>query len=299
MQITFGLGATRQVYEIVDWSLEYADGRSIVCRPGFRTFFRRLFLAVLIALLAAGMLLPVRGLHDPVLQPLRVLAGVLVGFAVLYAVSAAWQRIRISGSGDCISVRTFCFLPRSHSWAISSLVGMNILEQEVRSSMKSGHRRLGWRWRVLVNSEAGGFEFWCDHQRERCSTVPLRVTEFARQLQQLSGLSCGAPQTIEWRSGRQGAFRTGRRITAGSPLLHKHQEFHSLEEMPPEIRARAEAAMAQMRAEGRSFVQQERITIRDSEGNVRSYNSVDEMPADVRRRYESARRAQRELGRGD
>jgi len=291
MQITFGSGPQRRVYEMTDWILEYPDPWTVTCRPGLRTFLRRLVLAGLVTGIAVGFLAPVWNLNDPLMRPVRILGGAVAALAALHAVSVLWQRVRIFRTGNDLHVQAFNLLPGARSCPVSSLVGMNLLEQEVRSSMKSGYRRLGWRWRVLLNSEASGFEFWCDHQRERSEVgnVPRRVAEFVYQLQRISGLSCPAPQTIEWRSGRQGAFRTGRRIeTAGAPVS-SHREFHSLDEMPPDIRARAEAALSEMRTQGLTSMRQEQFTISDSDGNVRTYNSLEEMPPEVRRRIEVAR----------
>lgn len=289
MQITFGSGPRRRVYEITDWVCEYPDPWTIMCRPGVRTFFRRLAFAGLVAALAAGILMPVWKLNDPIAQPVRVCGIVIVALAIVYAASVLWQRVRIFRIGDDISVQSFSFLPRVHTCPVASLVGMNVLEQEVRSSMKSGYRRLGWRWRVLLNSEDGGFEFWCDHQADRSQAVPRRVGDFVGQLQRTTGLSCEPPQTIKWRSGRQGAFRTGRRIVTSGTPENSHRVFHSLDEMPPDIRAQAEAAMSQMRAQGLTSIRQEQVTIMDSNGHVQTYNSLDEMPPEVRRRFESAR----------
>lgn len=58
--------------------------------------------------------------------------------------------------------------------------------------------------------------------------------------------------------------------------------YHSLDEVPPEIRERIE----ELRAEGGGGQTQQTITFRDATGGEQTYHSVDEMPPDVRAIYE-------------
>ncbi len=249
---------------------------------------RRIAFGLLLAALVAGMLYPIRQFTDPILAPLRALGGVLLALAALNAVSVFWQRVRLFRVGDALHVRAFLFFPHRRSIPASSLRGMNILKQEVRSSMKSGYRALGWRWRVLIHADAGEYDFWCGHHYESSQPMPQRVAEFARQLQHMTGLPCPAPQTIGWRSGRSGAYTTGRRTVIASEPVYTHQRFRSLDDMPPALREEAEAAFAEMRARGLATMRREGATVSDSEGNVHTYHSLDEMPPEIRRRFEGA-----------
>lgn len=290
MWISFGTDGGRRVYRIGDWTLGYPDQWTVTCRPGAGTFLRRAVLAALAAALAAFLLMPVRQFNDPVLFPLRVLADALVVVAALHLASAFWQRIRIFRAGDALHVHTLLLLPRRTSVPLASLSGMNLLEQELRSTRKSGYRPLGWRWRVLLHAGHGGFEFWCGHSLQHSPDAPRRVAEFARHLSGLSGLPCPAPQTVEWRSGRRGAYPTGQRMTVETPPVGTRRVYHSLEELPPGMREEAEADLAEMRARGLGTLRRERVTVTDGHGNVHTYNSLDEMPPEVRRRFEEAMR---------
>lgn len=58
--------------------------------------------------------------------------------------------------------------------------------------------------------------------------------------------------------------------------------YHSLEEVPPEIRAKIEAA----RASSQPTQITNQITIRDESGQERTFQSIDEMPQHMRAIYE-------------
>jgi len=65
--------------------------------------------------------------------------------------------------------------------------------------------------------------------------------------------------------------------------------YHSMADVPPEIRARIEAAMAG--SEGGDI--KRRLTFRDATtGEERTYNSVDELPPDLRAIYERIQKGQ-------
>ncbi len=64
------------------------------------------------------------------------------------------------------------------------------------------------------------------------------------------------------------------------------QVYHSLDEVPPEIRARIEA----LRASGEGVQGQQTITFKNASGREQTYHSVDEMPPDVRAIYERIRK---------
>jgi hypothetical protein len=292
MQMPFGKAPTRRVYDISDWILEYPDPYSITGRPGLRTLFRRLVLASLTAILAGCLCAPLRNLNDSLAWLLLAIAGVIVLLALLFSVSVLWQRIRITRQDNRFIVREFLSFPRLHSLPLSSLQGMNILEQEVRSSLKSGHRLLGWRWRVPIHADDDTFEFWCDHRPDQAmlSSTPPRVAKFAEQLQRITGLPCSDPQRITWRSDRQGAYRTGRSFVVAMEPECDRKNYKSLDEMPPELRRAAEGQIARMRAQGLTSLRHQQFTVTDSEGHVQTYQSLDEMPPEMRGRFEAARR---------
>ncbi len=293
MQITFGIGGRRRAFDISDWNLQYPDEWNIVGRPGLRTFLRRLLLAVLALALAAGLSAPFWSGRDPLLRPLGYPAGALALLAVLFPLSALWESVRIFRRGDRLEVHSFALFPRRRSHPVSSLTGMNLLQREYRSSRRSGHRSLGWRWLLMLHTEADSFEFWCGHHdaEDAAQVVPARVVEFVRRLQHITGLRCAPPQTVAWGSGRQGAFRTGRTFSSTSTPTCQRETYRSLEEMPPELRQAAEFQREHMRSAGLSSMEWQQITVTDSDGNVRTYHSLDEMPPELRKRFEAARRS--------
>ena len=72
----------------------------------------------------------------------------------------------------------------------------------------------------------------------------------------------------------------------------QRQVYHSLDEVPPELRPKIEEAMRareQDAAPGGSV----KITVKDSSGREQTYNSVEEMPPDVRAIYEQVREDRR------
>jgi hypothetical protein len=73
--------------------------------------------------------------------------------------------------------------------------------------------------------------------------------------------------------------------------------YHSLDDVPPHLRAQAEALMAQAQAKGaKGGVASASATtatyqFTGDDGITHTYNSVDEMPLDVRARFEAMRRS--------
>lgn len=87
-------------------------------------------------------------------------------------------------------------------------------------------------------------------------------------------------------------LRRVQRIRVADPITGEERVYQSLDEVPPEIRARIEALRS---GEGQVQARQT-FTFRDESGNERTYHSVEEMPPDVRAIYG---RIRREHGLGD
>jgi len=66
--------------------------------------------------------------------------------------------------------------------------------------------------------------------------------------------------------------------------MEQKQVYHSMDELPPDVRARVE----ELRDAGGIGTSQT-ITFRDSSGNEQTYHSPDEMPPEIREIYEKAR----------
>ncbi len=62
----------------------------------------------------------------------------------------------------------------------------------------------------------------------------------------------------------------------------RRRVYHSLDEVPPEIREKIEAA----RARARPTTTRHTFTMRDASGVERTYDSIDDMPPEVRAIYE-------------
>ena len=111
-------------------------------------------------------------------------------------------------------------------------------------------------------------------------------------LSRLFGWLIGPPRTWPAPGGPSGGTlrstvsQTTTRIEMTDPATGEKRVFNSLEEAPPEIRARIEA----MRAGGGDVQTRQAFTIRDASGQERTYHSVDEMPPEVRAIYDQVRR---------
>ncbi len=68
----------------------------------------------------------------------------------------------------------------------------------------------------------------------------------------------------------------------------QRQVYHSLEQIPPELRSRVEAALRAAES-GAAPGAEVKITVRDASGQERTYASVEEMPPEIRAMYARAR----------
>ena len=77
------------------------------------------------------------------------------------------------------------------------------------------------------------------------------------------------------------------RIQVQDPQTGATTTYGSLDEVPPDIRAKNEHARA---SAGPLSPNQTKIVIKDGSGTTRTYDSVEQMPADLRAIYEQALR---------
>ncbi len=68
----------------------------------------------------------------------------------------------------------------------------------------------------------------------------------------------------------------------------QRQVYHSLEDVPPELRPKIEEAL-RAAASGTGPGTKVRITVKDASGQERTYDSADDMPPEIRAIYERAR----------
>ncbi len=80
-------------------------------------------------------------------------------------------------------------------------------------------------------------------------------------------------------------IHTTERIKIRNPLTGELHEYHSLDEVPAELREQVRKA----REAAASVKGANLITVTDSEGKVQTYHSVDELPPELRALYQQAR----------
>jgi hypothetical protein len=241
-----------------------------------------------------------------------VLTGVLASIGILSPLSTLWQTVTVSrGMGGTLAVKTRRILGGSHEWPLEAMRSIGVIVQEHIIRVRGAPSDVGHLWRVGVVDKDG---HWCiELQVDRTKTGPLqrrmskKTQECVEALEQITGLPCtGSPVLIE--HGRtpqvmsmvpgvmpESQTLTGRRSNIAQHVATSKEShtYDSLDEMPPEIRARAEAMLAERGASGASSFTSQTITITDASGQTRTYHSPEEMPPDVRARYEEARKGLR------
>ena len=242
----------------------------------------------------------------------------VVGFfgsvGVLAPLSCLWNRIVIERepAGD-LSVTTRWLWPSRRAWPILDVGAISIAVWEVTMAPigRPWRRRTQWRW--VVQPTVGGsaepeapdraVAFMMCRQPTRPiegSPPPEPVQVFAEWLSGATGLPTINLPLPQYRTDGTGGSRRARRVTyTTEPVVQTSERtYTSIDQLPPEIRAKAERALAAARQRGKSLDQpieivSEEITIRDSTGRVRTYRSVDDMPAEDREIYEQLRRRRR------
>jgi len=232
---------------------------------------------------------------------LMVLFGVL---GLLPVVSLAWNRLSFwADAAGNLKIHRWGVFPKTHTIPLARLGGIRVSARQhiERRGAKYGSVPMpaGWRWRVRLDSNAGGVaaEFVLHHQKDRPlegARPPEPVRRFMESLQRITGLQC-APPVIE-DDPRFAADPPG--VRGESVRVHRDSYTTSislddpaaLDELPPDIRARVEAAMRGEHAGVEVHHEQVySITVHDAAGKVHHYNSPEEMPPDLRALYERAR----------
>ena len=316
MQLQFakGRGGWKQipVYDFSDWRLVYKDHERIVYRPSMLAFVHRLGATLVCALIILGLVYSAGGpsqLQGSVATAVYAVSGLFGAIGVIVPLSVLWNRtvVRRDHLGN-LAVSSCGLFPRTRTWPIDSLDGITVVvQEEVSRGRHSVPRSLGWRWRVRLEckaAEASEPSPWlvefspCLEKTRPAEHIrpPEQAAVFVRWLAGVTGQRISGPSIVEY-TGKGYTPHVVRRVSkSGEPASVNRQVYHSLDEMPPELRARAEQAMAQAREQGigpgEPFqATSQQITISDSNGNVQTYNSPDEMPPDVRGRYEEMRRS--------
>lgn len=311
------IGSQPAVYRMQNWYIAARDPQRITFRPSLKTLLRRFgvtaMAAMSIVLIASirdvtAELGALSGKSDTVIMALDislwVLGGMLAAAGLVSPLSTLWETVTVSrGMRGTLKVRARRIFGSTREWPLETLRSIGVIVQEHIIRARGAPCDVGHVWRVGVVDENG---HWCvdlhvDYTKHASlpGHFPERTRECIEALEQITGLRCsGAPVFIEEGSvpvvmddshGMVSIGRRGGNVTQHVSASTESHTYHSLDEMPPEVRARVEEMMAQQRASGAQTFVSERITI-SGENGTRTYHSVDEMPPDVRARYEEARR---------
>lgn len=292
MQINIGRGAGK-LFNITNWNIAYRPGE-IRADPGAKTFARRLIAsAVLVAIIGA-----LYWYRDELMMPRQAMlaAYALLGvLAVMTPLSVLWQRVGIHGDArGRLQVTAFIIVPRTYGLDARNIGGIASLVYEETFRYYRGRRRerIGWSWRAMLDDGQNHLTFVIDTIRTpgEAGPMPTRAIEFFKNLRAVTGKPVLEPQVVRWQGRATTSYRTGFQQFVNAPPQTQatRRVYHSLEEMPPELRARAEQMMRQ--GQTSASTTRQRFVIRDAQGNERIYNSIEELPPDLRARFEQARR---------
>jgi hypothetical protein len=142
-----------------------------------------------------------------------------------------------------------------------------------------------------------GFDFHVDHWKHTPATqnrLPDRVAALVDGLNRLTGVTYEGPIILDSIPYSPKSF--GARVHFGSrgPVV-RTQMFTRMGDVPPELRGEIESLMSSPSgSEGsgiqRRVIRTEHITVKDADGNVRTFNSAEELPPEMRSIYEEMRR---------
>lgn len=309
-------------FNFADWNVYRNTDESLVYRPGMKTLLRRLawsFVAIiLIVCVQYGhreainrlTLLEPRGTEVTVVEPdeqvaagLRyariALTGLLGSSAILFPLLAMIEQVSIRQDvrGDLVITRRHLW-PRTVSCPGASLSPLSVIARE--QSHSSGNRSAGYRWIILTYSDParGGtgasLEFHVDHSEFppiSSDRLPERTATFVDALRRLTGVEYQGPVVTEadpFRSVRRSGYR--RR----GPVVTK-RFTKTFGNVPPELQGEVESLMAKLGEQSGSgfqhqVIRSEHITVKDADGNVRTYTSADELPPEMRAILEEMRR---------
>ncbi|MCL4694616.1 MAG: hypothetical protein KJ060_19155 [Candidatus Hydrogenedentes bacterium] len=317
----FGTSSSHQ-FNFVDWNVYRNTDESLVYRPGMKTLLRRLAWSFVAVVLIVGVqygyheaisrltILEPRGTEVGVVGPdEQVAAGLryarialtilLGGSAILVPLLALIEQLTIRQDvrGDLVIARRQLW-PRTVSCPGASLSPLSVIAREQARS--GGNHSNGYQWIVLTYSDParGGtgtsLEFHVDHSQfppTSTDRLPERAATFVDALRRLTGVEYQGPIVTEadpFRSVRRGQYR--RR----GPVVTK-RFTKTFGNVPPELQGEVESLMARLgENSGSGFqhevIRTERITVKDADGNVRTYNSAEELPPEMRAVFDEMRR---------
>jgi hypothetical protein len=229
----------------------------------------------------------------------------LAAGALLPPLLALFEQITIARNvrGD-FTVTRRRLLTRTVACPSSTLSPVQVYARAMaRNGGHGGRSHSGCRWIVSTESDpmqggtGTGFDFHVDHWKHAPVTqdrLPERVAALVDGLNRLTGHTYEGPIILDSIPYSPKSF--GARVHFGSrgPVV-RTQMFTSLGDVPPELRGEIESMMSgQSGSEGSGIqhrvIRTEHITVKDADGNVRTFNSAEELPPEMRSIYEEMRR---------
>ena len=282
------------LFRLQGWKLAHCDTREVCFRP--RLLSRVAASAVLALVLAGGYayIAHESGRFDPSRPSTQTALGVLIGVALLPALSCLWSRIRLRHDlrGN-LELFSWILVPRTRSLPLNSYAKLQFGAEEQRHKpRRSPVEVIRWRWVVVLaaKQDENGMcrvrplMFHLRDQKDRPregGRPPEIVGALAEWLRTQGGFPAEGPRIRPMEGGRMGGW-TLSSGTGPVSMGHTERTYHSLEEMPPELRQRVEGMMAQ----GAGVHREQRFICRGNDGIEREYASLDEMPPEVRAFFE-------------
>ncbi len=230
--------------------------------------------------------------------------GSLCAVMVLPLAAYPFEWLTIQRSGNDLIVRKHGVWSVTRRWPVSTF-GQIFCYVDAEYLDGDSDVIVGWRWMVKLGASDKAWTeqepslvddpevvFFIDYQEIQPSNdrpLPGSVSKLTEHLQSLTGIKPVVRGEV-----------SGGRVTQRYPMATKSKitrhVAHSLEEVPEELRPKAEQMFNKIGNNKGPAVQHSfRATVRDSNGNMVVYHSLEEMPSELRTRYKDAiQRAKRD-----
>ena len=149
-----------------------------------------------------------------------------------------------------------------------------------------------WIWQVLIipriASGQNQLAFSIERQKHKpdVSVAPESVQRLLANLERITGLPIESPRiTVDPKGRRKTSWQ--QTVTAENVQT---KEYKSLEEMPADVRALFDRLQADPDAKKKGMLETFRVTVRDHDGNERTYTRLEDVPPEFRRRIEERRK---------
>lgn len=221
----------------------------------------------------------------------------LAALAILPPLLASIEQITVARDvrGNFVVTRRR-IASRAAMCPVSTLTPFKVLAQ--------GSSTRGYQWIVTTESDAAragtgdAFGFHVGHSKQApilADPLPDRVAAFVDGMHRVTGVSHEGPTVLDTGARHRSRFRVRADINVNRGRTVRSQTFTNLDDIPPEFRADIEAMMSGSGSRSNPVIERhvmktQHITVKDAEGNVRTYTSPEEMPPDMRAIFEEMRR---------